>query len=113
MPTSAIVNAGKFGASAMFRGPVGVFGGVSYQTPLEQLIVKVEYDGNDYRREPRGANLNQSTPINVGLVYRPSKVVELTAAWERGDAAMFSLTLRGNPGGSRSAPKSLDPCPRP
>lgn len=111
MPTSAIVNAGKFGASAMFRGPVGIFGGVSYQTPLEQLIVKVEYDGNDYRREPRGANLNQSTPINVGLVYRPSKVVELTAAWERGDAAMFSLTLRGNPGGSRSAPKPLDPLP--
>ncbi|PZP74655.1 MAG: hypothetical protein DI592_20280, partial [Stenotrophomonas maltophilia] len=87
IPTSAIVNAGKFGGNAMFRGPVGVFGGIAYQTPLEQLVIKVEYDGNDYRREPRGNNLPQSTPINVGLVYRPSKVVELTAAWERGDAA--------------------------
>ncbi len=109
MPTSAIVNAGKFGVSSMFRGPVGIFGGVTYQTPWDAFLVKVEYDGNDYRREPRNNNLPQSTPINVGLVYRPNDNVELTAAWERGDAAMFSLTLRGNPGHSLNAPKPFDP----
>jgi len=109
IPTSAIVNAGKFGVSSMFRGPVGIFGGVTYQTPWDAFLVKVEYDGNDYRREPRGNNLPQSTPINVGLVYRPNDNVELTAAWERGDAAMFSLTLRGNPGHALNAPKPFDP----
>ncbi len=103
--------AGKFGLSNMFKGPVGIFGGVTWQTPLDSLQVKVEYDGNDYKREPRENNLTQRTPINVGLVYVPNRNVELTAAWERGDAAMFSLTLRGNPGHASTAAKPFDPPP--
>lgn len=109
--SSDITQAGKFGLSNMFKGPVGIFGGVTWQTPLDSLLVKVEYDGNDYKREPRGNNLTQRTPINVGLVYVPNRNVELTAAWERGDAAMFSLTLRGNPGHARTAAKPFDPPP--
>ncbi|HDS1653683.1 TPA: YjbH domain-containing protein [Stenotrophomonas maltophilia] len=108
---SNINDAGKFGVSNMFKGPVGIFGGITYQTPWDPLLVKVEYDGNDYRREPRRNNLKQSTPVNIGLVYAPNRNVELTAAWERGEAAMFSLTLRGNPGHAPSAPKPFDPPP--
>ncbi len=108
---SDITQAGKFGLSNMFKGPVGIFGGVTWQTPLDYLLVKMEYDGNDYKREPRGNNLTQRTPINVGLVYIPNRNVELTAAWERGDAAMFSLTLRGNPGHASTAAKPFDPPP--
>ncbi|WP_286071778.1 YjbH domain-containing protein [Stenotrophomonas sp. 57] len=110
--SSNIQDAGKFGISNMFKGPVGVFGGVTYQTPLNSLLLKVEYDGNDYRREPRRNNLAQSSPINLGLVYTPNRNVELTAAWERGEAAMFSLTLRGNPGQASPAPKPFDPPPQ-
>lgn len=108
---SNINDAGKFGVSNMFKGPVGIFGGLTYQTPWNPLLVKVEYDGNDYRREPRRNNLKQSSPVNIGLVYAPNRNVELTAAWERGEAAMFSLTLRGNPGYAPSAPKPFDPPP--
>lgn len=108
---SDITNAGRFGVSNMFKGPVGIFGGISYQTPIDDLLVKVEYDGNDYKHEPRGFNQTQSSPVNVGLVYLPHKNVEVTAAWERGEAAMFSLTLRGNPGTAPSAPKPFDPPP--
>lgn len=108
---SSTTEAGKFGLSSMFRGPVGVFGGITWQTPIDSLLVKLEYDGNDYKREPRENNLPQSTPINAGIVYVPNKNVELTAAWERGDAAMLSLTLRGNPGYARPAPKPFDPPP--
>lgn len=108
---SGTAQAGKFGLSNMFKGPVGIFGGVTWQTPLDSLLVKVEYDGNDYKREPRENNLTQRTPVNVGLVYIPNRNVELTAAWERGDAAMFSLTLRGNPGHASAAPKPFDPPP--
>jgi len=108
---SNINDAGKFGASNMFKGPVGIFGGITYQTPWDALLLKVEYDGNDYKREPRRNNLNQSTPINVGLVYIPNRNIELAAAWERGDAAMFSLTFRGNPGHAASSAKPFDPAP--
>ncbi|WP_293794796.1 YjbH domain-containing protein [Stenotrophomonas sp.] len=110
--SSDIAQAGKFGLSNMFKGPVGVFGGITYQTPMDELVLKVEYDGNDYRREPRNNNLRQPTPINLGIVYMPSRNIELTAAWERGDAAMFSLTLRGNPGNTAAAPKPFDPPPQ-
>ena len=109
--SSDITQSGKFGLSNMFKGPVGIFGGVTWQTPLDSLLVKVEYDGNDYKREPRRNNLTQRTPVNVGLVYVPNRNVELTAAWERGDAAMFSLTLRGNPGHASAAAKPFDPPP--
>ncbi|MCU1087134.1 YjbH domain-containing protein [Stenotrophomonas maltophilia] len=109
---SDITQSGKFGLSNMFKGPVGIFGGITYQTPMDELLLKVEYDGNDYRREPRNNNLRQRTPFNVGLVYVPNRNVELTAAWERGDAAMFSLTLRGNPGNAPAAPKPFDPPPQ-
>lgn len=111
MPTSNINNAGKFGLSSMFRGRVGIFGGISYQTPWEPLLVKVEYDGNDYKHEPRKNNLPQKTPVNLGLVYSVNQNVQFTAAWERGDAAMFAVTLRGNPGRAQSAPKPFDPKP--
>jgi hypothetical protein len=110
-PTSDINNAGKFGLSSMFRGRVGVFGGISYQTPWEPLLVKVEYDGNDYKNEPRRNNLPQNTPVNVGLVYSLNRNVQFTAAWERGDAAMFAITLRGNPGRASTSPKPFDPAP--
>lgn len=108
---SDITQAGSFGVSDMFTGPVGIFGGVSWQSPWDPFVVKVEYDGNDYKREPRLNNLRQRTPVNVGLVYLPNPNVELTAAWERGDAAMFSLTLRGNPGHAASSQKPFDPAP--
>lgn len=108
---SDINNAGNFGANQMFRGRVGIFGGVAYQTPWEPLQVKLEYDGNDYKREPRGNNLEQKTPLNIGVVYSVNRNVQITAAWERGDAAMFALTLRGNPGQAVSAPKPFNPPP--
>src|SRR5690606_16781026 len=44
---------GDINSNTMFRGPVGVFGGVAWQTPWEALLLKLEYDGHDYSRETR------------------------------------------------------------
>ncbi len=44
----------------MFKGPVGIFCGITYQTPWDTLLLKVEYDGNDYKREPRWNHLNRA-----------------------------------------------------
>ncbi|MEN5393760.1 YjbH domain-containing protein [Stenotrophomonas sp. TWI377] len=111
LASGSVGGAGKFGIGNMFKGPVGIFGGVTWQTPIESLLVKAEYDGNDYRREPRRNNLEQRTPVNIGFVYLPNRNIELTAAWERGDAVMFSLTVRGNPGHASQSPKPFDPKP--
>lgn len=105
--------AGKFNSNGMFRGPVGVFGGIAYQTPWEPLQLKLEYDGNDYKHEPQNNNQRQRSPFNVGASYAVNKNVHLHLGWERGDLAMFGVTLRTNLAQASSMPKLLDPPPVP
>ncbi|OFS92347.1 hypothetical protein HMPREF3113_12595 [Stenotrophomonas sp. HMSC10F06] len=104
---------GTLNSDGMFRGPVGIFGGVAYQTPWQPLQLKLEYDGNDYKHEPQGNNQRQRSPFNVGASYVVSKNVHLHLGWERGDLAMFGITLRTNLAQASSMAKVLDPMPVP
>ena len=55
-----------------FRGPdVGLFGGFEYQTPIQDLKLKVEYSSDAYVQEKRESGNDYSFPVNVGLDYRP------------------------------------------
>jgi exopolysaccharide biosynthesis protein YbjH len=106
-----VEEAGRFNSNSMFKGPIGVFGGFAYQTPLKGLQLKVEYDGNDYKHEPQRNNQRQRSPINLGASYAVNKNLQLHLGWERGDAAMVGVSLRTNLDQIRSAPKPLDPEP--
>lgn len=107
--TSAIRNAGKVGLRYLFHGRVGVFGGVSWQTPWDPLLLKVEYDGHDYDEEPAIGRLEQDSRVNVGLLYKPSPGVRVTLGWERGNELHATLTLRGNLKNAPRQPRWLDP----
>lgn len=102
---------GNLNSDGMFRGPVGVFGGIAYQTPWEPLQLKLEYDGNDYKHEPQNNYQRQRSPFNIGASYAVNKNVHLHLGWERGDLAMFGVTLRTNLAQASSMPKLLDPPP--
>ena len=110
--SSDITQAGKFGLRYLLHGPVGVFGGVSWQTPWEPLLVKLEYDGHDYDDEVRIGRLEQDSRINVGLLYTPRPGVRITLGWERGNELLATLTLRGNLKNSPRPTRWLDP-PKP
>ena len=97
--------------SEFFKGPIGIFGGVEYQTPWNPLRLKVELDGNDYQTEPQGNNQVQDSPINLGAVYSITDGIDLTAAWERGNSAMFGITFHANLKTGAMPPKVLDPQP--
>ena len=84
---------GNFSFGTYFHGPSALFGGVQYQTPWDPLIVKIEYDGNNYQHEPFNNNLLQNSPWNFGAVYRAGDSVDLSFGLERGNTAMFGLTL--------------------
>jgi len=99
---------GTFGLSSYFTGPTALFGGVQYQTPWEPLILKLEYDGNDYQHEPQGNNQKQSSPWNLGAVYRAGRAVEVTLGVERGNTAMLGISLHTQLDGL-SMPKLNDP----
>jgi len=103
--------AGKFSGNRYFRGPTALFGGIDYQTPWDWLVLKAEYDGNDYRHEPQHNNQQQRSPINVGAVFRPNRNMDLSVALERGDTVMFGLTLHTNLDQNTGPAKLLDPAP--
>ena len=99
---------GSFAFGSYFRGPTALFGGVQYQTPWEPIILKLEYDGNDYQHEGLGNVLRQSSPWNFGAVYRAGRAVDVTLGVERGNTAMLGVTLHTQLDGL-SMPKLNDP----
>lgn len=102
---------GEFGFKQLFTGPASLFAGIQYQTPWEPLVLQVEYDGNDYQSEPQNNDQEQDSPINIGARYRVNDNLVLSVGWERGNTAMFGLTLSANLV-DLSQPKS-DPPPVP
>jgi hypothetical protein len=94
----------------LFRGPTALFGGVQWHTPWSGLWLKAEIDGNDYRSEPQDNAQRQTTPLNLGLVWRPAPWVDISAGVERGQRMMLGLTLHSRLA-QLSTPKLMDPPP--
>ena len=107
------VGTGDVNTSSYFRGKPGLFGGIAYQTPWAPLSLKVEYDGNDYKHEPKNNNQVQDSPINIGAVYKLNENIDLTAGWERGNTALFGITLHTNFVSRKAPVKSFDPPAQP
>lgn len=106
-PTSS--TAGNVNTSSYFRGSPSLFGGVTYQTPWTPLSMKFEFDGNDYKHEPLNSSLKQDSPINIGAVYKLNENIDLTAGWERGNTALFGITLHTNFVSRKAPAKTYDP----
>ncbi len=108
---------GQFRFGSLFSGErVVLFGGVEYHTPIRGLSLKLEYDPNDYEREPRRQRLHQSLPINFALNYRPVSWAEASLGVERGNTIMARLSLRSElhkPGAAKrdDPPSRLRPRP--
>ncbi len=94
-PTGFTAGGGAL-STDFFRGPVSLFGGVSWQTPVEGLLLKLEYDPNDYQSEPLDNDLKQSIPVNVGIDYKPWDWLQVGVALERGNRAMFRFATTTN-----------------
>lgn len=107
-PPVVVGQGGQFSVSSYFRGPAALFGGVQYQTPWEPLLLKLEYDGNNYQKEPLGSKFKQSSPFNIGAVYKLSEGVDISVGIERGNTAMLGLTLQA-PLSQTYMPKTSDP----
>jgi hypothetical protein len=101
---------GNFLFDTYFRGPAALFGGVEYQTPWDDLILKAEVDGNGYQQEPFANRFSQRTPVNIGAVYRVTKGLDLNIGLERGNTAMVGLTMHA-PLDRLWVPKVDDPRP--
>ena len=92
----------------MFTGPTALFGGIQWQMPSQPMVLKLEYDGNNYRNEPFDNPITSKSPFNVGLVYRYSPNIDFSMGLERGQTWMVGLTLHADLRNMR-ATKTLDP----
>ncbi len=106
-------SAGDVNTGMYFRGPPSLFGGIAYQTPWEPLSLKIELEGNDYKHEPQENNQIQDSPINIGAVYKLNDSVDLSVGWERGNTALFGITLHTNFISRKAPVKSFDPPAQP
>jgi hypothetical protein len=87
---------GEFNTLSFFAGEkVALFGGMEYHFESMPLIFKVEYDANNYVNDP-GGTLNQALPFNFGMVYSPSKHIDLHAGYVRGDTVSFGVSFKTN-----------------
>ena len=107
-PAATVGQGGTVSSSGIFKGPTSLFGGVQYQTPWQSLLLKLEYDGNDYQHEPQNNFQKQSSPFNVGLVYRLNPGVDLAVNWERGTTLAMGMSFHGDLS-KFSMPKLNDP----
>ncbi|MDP3187516.1 YjbH domain-containing protein [Limnobacter sp.] len=87
---------GELGVSSYFRGRTSLFGGVQWHTPWDKLVLKLEYDGNDYQSEPLANPQSQSSRINYGVVYRVSSSVNFHLGVERGNTLSVGISLFEN-----------------
>lgn len=94
-PTGFTAGGGAL-STDFFRGPVALFGGVAWRTPLEGVRLKLEYDPNDYKNEPLDNRLKQSLPINAGVEYRPWDWLQIDAGLERGNRAAIRFVFTTN-----------------
>lgn len=89
---------GQIDFSQLFRGPdIGIFGGVSWHTPIPRLDLIVEYSSDRYVQEKRFRMLDESMPVNFGLAYRPINHVTLEAGYLYGNTYGLSLTIDADP----------------
>lgn len=115
----ALSTPGGFPVKKWFRGAeVGLFGGVEWQTPLDGLSLKLEYDGNDYKHEaatydepPNNQKIH--FPINAALNWRVWDALDLSVGVERGDTAMLRVSAFTNLVEQKGPPKLLDPASTP
>ena len=98
---------GTVSTDAFFRGPAAFFGGVQYELPGQRWVLKAEIDGNDYANDKAGRPIRQRTPLNLGVVYRPWRWLDVTLGVERGDMPTLSVQLHA-PLDKLSMPKVMD-----
>ncbi len=84
---------GEFSLNSLFKGDVGIFGGVEWQTPWDPLVLMAELDGNDYQSEPQDNDQEQDSPINLGARLSVTDNLTVKAGWERGNTAMFGVNF--------------------
>ena len=93
-PSGFSGNGGKVEFGDFFKGSTSLFGGLEYQTPIDGLLLKLEYDGNDYINDVAG-ELQQDSKWNLGAVYKYDNW-DFNVSYQRGNTFGFGVSYSFN-----------------
>ena len=85
-------NQGGTPTGQFFHGTSALFGGVQYHTPWENLVLKLEVDGNNYQKLPYGQTLPNKSVFNYGATYQ-TKNADFTLGVMGNSQVMFTISL--------------------
>jgi hypothetical protein len=89
---------GNFSFGRYFHGPnAGLFGGVSWKTPVTGLTVIAEYSSDSYQDERKVGTFTPRNQFNFGASYRLYDNIALGLGWIYGRSVYGSLALSINP----------------
>ena len=106
---SYIETGGTLNYDQWFRGPVGAFGGLTYQVN-EKLTLLAEYSSDAYVAEVDRGIFEVASPLNFGARYQINRGLAVTAGYLYGSEFAFQLSGHLNPhkprvaGGVENAP---------
>ena len=85
-------NQGGTPTGQFFHGTAAMFGGVQYHTPWDNVVLKVELDGNNYQQLPYGETLPNKSIFNYGATYQ-MKNADFTLGILGNSQVMFTVSL--------------------
>ncbi len=89
---------GDFNLKQYFHGPrSGIFGGLTWRTPLEGLTAIAEYSSDAYSLESQRGSFRPKNQVNLGLSYAGINGVTLGVNWLYGKAVGLNLLLHMDP----------------
>lgn len=108
---------GQVDFGQFFHGPdMGLFGGIIWHTPINNLDFMAEYSSDAYPRESRAKVFAPRIPVNIGLAYRPLSTLTITGGYlygmSYGVIASLSLDPTRENSDSRIGPVPLPVQPR-
>ena len=85
-------NQGGTPTGQFFHGTSAMFGGVQYHTPWDNVVLKMEVDGNNYQQLPYGETLPNKSVFNYGATYQ-TKNADFTLGVMGNSQVMFTISL--------------------
>lgn len=92
--------------NSFFHGPkIGLFGGVTWQTPIDRLAIIAEASGDQFTAEQKTGAINVRTPFNFGFAYTPWDGVQIGGGYFYGSEFGLRLTLSMNAFDEQPSPR--------
>ncbi len=96
-----VANPGATNFTALFHGRnAGIFGGATWQTPVNGLLLSAEYSSDSYQEEAAFGSFHARQQVNVGATYQVFDNISLGLDYIYGVSLAASVSFQLNPIGN-------------